>query len=63
MVISDSEDEDTLDSSWSSDSEDSLVTADSSFSSAFSGEMDRRIQLDSSPSLSDFSFESFESED
>lgn len=37
MVISDGENEDTLDSSWSSDSEYSLVTIDSS------------IHLDSSP--------------
>lgn len=37
MVISDDENEDTLDSSWSSDSEYSLVTIDSS------------IHLDSSP--------------
>lgn len=64
MVINDSEDEDTFDSSWSSDSEDSLVSTDSSFSSAVSGEMDSSIQLDSSPSHSGCSFESFdESED
>lgn len=64
MVIDDSEDEDTLDSSWSSDSEDSSVSTDSSFSSAVSGGMDSSIQLDSSPSLSGCSFESFdESED
>lgn len=67
MVINDSEDEDTFDSSWSSwssDSEDSLVSTDSSFSSAVSGEMDSSVQLDSSPSLSACSFESFdESED
>lgn len=64
MVIYDSEDKDTFDSSWSSDSEDSLVSRDSSFSSVVSGDVDSSIQLDSSPSLSSSSFESFdESED
>lgn len=64
MVIYDSEDKDTFDSSWSSDSEDSLVSTDSSFSSVVSGDVDSSIQLDSSPSLSGSSFESFdESED
>lgn len=54
VVIDDSEDEDTLDSSsWSSDSEDSLASTYSSFSSALSGDMDSSVLLDSSsPSLS-----------
>lgn len=64
MVINDSEDEDTLDSSWGSDGDDSLASTDRSFSSAVSGEMDSSVQLDSSLSLSACSFESFdESED
>lgn len=63
-MINDSENEDTLDSSLSSDSEDSMVSIDSSFSSALSVGTDSSIQLESSPFFSACSSESCdESED
>lgn len=54
MVIEDD------DSSWSSDSEGSMVSIDSSLSSVVSVDTDSSIHLDSSPPFSGYSDDSFD---